>query len=201
MPKRAAPHRGLDVHYGHPDAGADAPPSRSQLKRESDALQKLGEQVCELNDARLEALTISDTLRDAITEYQRTKTHEGRRRQRQFIGKLMHREDADALREAVAAAQVGSVRESLLLHTVERWRAELMADDGAFARWMDAHPDTDSQQLRSLVRAARRDSAGLAVEARQPRSQRELFQYIKPWIVAAATGASPEPAAPEGARP
>ncbi|MBC7942713.1 MAG: DUF615 domain-containing protein, partial [Chitinophagaceae bacterium] len=65
---------------------------------------------------------------------------------------------------------------------IERWRVELVADDDAMTRWLQAHPDTDTQQLRSLVRAARRDSVGLPPEARQPKSFRELFQFIKPWL-------------------
>ena len=85
----------------------------------------------------------------------------------------------------VAQATLGSAQETLALHEIERWRAELIADDEAINRWMLAHPDTDSQQLRSLVRPARRNAAGLAPEARQPRSFRELFLFIKPLVHAA----------------
>ena len=77
---------------------------------------------------------------------------------------------------------MGSPKETLALHEAERWRAELIADDDALTRWQQAHPDTDTQQLRSLVRAPRRDAAALAPEARQPRSFRDLFQFIKPMI-------------------
>jgi ribosome-associated protein len=70
---------------------------------------------------------------------------------------------------------------------MERWRAELIADDAALTRWMSAHPDTDAQQLRSLVRAARRDTAALAPEDRQPRAVRELFQFIKPHLLGKLT--------------
>ena len=62
-------------------------------------------------------------------------------------------------------------------------RAELIADDDALTRWMLAHADTDSQQMRSLVRAARRDAVSAATDGRQPRSHRDLFQFIKPWVV------------------
>ena len=122
------------------------------------------------------------TLREAIVEYRRTRSHEGRRRQMQYVGKLMRSADADALREAVAEAKLGSARETLLLHEAERWRDELLADDAAQTRWMATHPGCDAQQLRSLVRAARRDAAGLDAEARHPRSFRELFQFLKPHL-------------------
>jgi ribosome-associated protein len=71
-----------------------------------------------------------------------------------------------------------------MLHETERWRAELIADDDAMTRWLHEYPDTDTQQLRSLVRAARRDAAALEPLARQPRSFRDLFQFIKPVLSA-----------------
>jgi ribosome-associated protein len=189
MPRRAAPHRGIDVHYGDADDSADTPadtrPSKSQLKRDSHDLQALGLEVAELSADRLAKTEMPEALRDAVLEYRRTKTHEGRRRQLQYVGKLMRSADEDVLREAVAAAKLGSARETLALHEAERWRAELIANDEAITRWMQAHPDTDTQQLRSLVRAARRDSGGNreAGDTRQPRSHRELFQFIKPLLV------------------
>ena len=181
MSRRTAPHRGLDVHYG--DVAEEASrPSKTRLKRDSHSLQELGAELVELNDERLAALEMPESLRDAIVEYRRTRSHEGRRRQMQFIGKLMRHVDEEPLREAVAASKIGSAREALALHEAERWRAEFIADDAAIERWLVEHPDTDLQHLRSLVRAARRDAAGLAPEARQPKSFRELFQFIKPGI-------------------
>jgi ribosome-associated protein len=186
MPRRAAPHRGIDVHYGDADdsGGDDQRPSKSQLKRESHALQTLGQEVAELSDARLAALDIPEALRDAIHELRRTRSHEGRRRQLQYVGKLMRSADEALLREAVSAAKLGSAKETLALHEAERWRAELIAGDEALNRWITEHPDTDTQQLRSLVRAARRDSAAPREpgDTRQPKSHRDLFQFIKPWL-------------------
>mgnify|MGYP001401254500 CR=1 FL=1 len=182
MPRRAAPHRGLDHHYGDAEGDTPAPPSKTQLKQKSHDLQALGVAVAALSDERLAALDLPETLRDAITEYRRTRSHEGRRRQMQYVGKLLRSADEDALREAVAAAALGGARETLALHELERWRAELITDDDALTRWLQAHPDTDAQQLRSLVRAARRDAASLTAEQRQPRSHRELFQFLKPLL-------------------
>jgi ribosome-associated protein len=183
MAKRAAPHRGIDVHYGDDATGdVDARPSKTQMKTQSHALQALGQQLAALSDAALEAIEMPEPLRDAIVEFRRTRSHEGKRRQMQYVGKLMRGADEDILREAVATATLGSAQNALALHEVERWRAEMIAGDDALTRWLAAHPDTDSQQLRSLVRAARRDAAGLAPEARQPKSYRDLFQFIKPML-------------------
>jgi ribosome-associated protein len=192
MARRAAPHRGLDTAEIDALQGSedrDSRPSKTVRKSASHDLQKLGLALAELSDARLAATAMPESLRDAIEQFRRTRTHEGRRRQLQYVGKLMRGVDDAPLREAVAEAQLGSARETLALHEAERWRAELIADDAALQRWITAHPDTDSQHLRSLVRAARRDAAGLPPEARQPRSSRELFQYLKPVLAAAATAA------------
>ena len=182
MPRQAAPHRGVDAHYG--DDVEDDRPSKSELKRRSQDLQDLGLAVAALSDERIAKIEMSEALREAIDTYRRTRSHEGRRRQMQYVGKLMRTADEDALREAVAAATIGSARDTLLLHEAERWRAELIADDDAMTRWLQDHSECDTQQLRSLVRAARRDAAALAPEARQPRSYRELFIFLKPHLAA-----------------
>jgi ribosome-associated protein len=193
MARRAAPHRGTDVHYGAPLAfdedGLPTRPSKTRLKQQAHDLQTLGVEVAALPPHRLQALDIAEPLRDAIAVYHRTKSHEGRRRQMQLVGKLMRSADEALLREAVAEAALGNAREALALHEAERWRAELMASDDALTRWMRQHPDTDVQQLRSLVRAARRDAAKPVrpgQDTRQPRSFRELFQFIKPGLMGAS---------------
>jgi ribosome-associated protein len=156
----------------------DERPSKSQLKRESHALQALGEELVQLPDARLQALDAPEALVEAIREYKRTRSHEGRRRQMQLVGKLMRQADPEPLREAVAAMKVPHARDTLALHQAEHWREQLIADDKALQPWIDAHPDTDTQQLRSLIRAARKEGA-LPAEQRHGRGYRELFQFIK----------------------
>lgn len=105
----------------------------------------------------------------------------------QYIGKLMRRNDADPIREAVTAMQLGHAKDSLALHVAERWRAELIASDDALTRWTADNPDTDVQQLRSLIRSARKDAA-VALEQRSGRAYRELFQFIKAHALASGAG-------------
>lgn len=182
MNRRAAPHRGIDAHYGDSDE-EDTRPSKTRLKQQSHDLQKLGQQLAELSQDQLDRTEMPESLRDALELYRHTRSHEGKRRQMQYVGKLMRQVDEAPLREAVAAAELGTAEQALQLHELERWRAELIADDDALTRWMAAFPDTDAQQLRSLVRAARRDTAALGPEDRQPRSVRDLFQFIKPIVL------------------
>ena len=192
MTRRAGPHRGLDVHYGQTDDDGDGGTgraSRTELKQQARELQDLGAELAALPEDRLAAAPMPDALRSAIEEYRRTRSHEGRRRQMQYVGKLMRQADAPALREVVAESRLGSARQALALHEAERWRAELIADDDAQQRWLRAHPGTDAQRLRSLVRAARREAAQEPAPGqapRQPRSFRELFQFIRPALAEAA---------------
>lgn len=161
------------------DEDGSGRPSRSAMKRESHALQSLGEQLMALPDSHLKDLTMPERLREAIVECKKMKLGEGRRRQMQFIGKLMRDADPEPLREAVAAFELGHARNALALHQAERWRADLITDDKAvFNRWMDEHPDCDVQRLRTLIRNARKDAAATP-EQRNGRAFRELFQFIK----------------------
>lgn len=153
-------------------------PSKTQRKKESHDLQQLGEDLVALPDDRLDRLPMNESLRDALRMYKKTRTHEGRRRQMQYVGKLMRRNDPEPLREAVAALKLGTAKASLALHELEHWRAQMLASDEILTTWIQQHPDTDLQQLRSLVRAARKDAAATP-EQRNGRAYRELFQLIK----------------------
>ncbi len=153
-------------------------PSKTRRKQDSHALQDLGEAVIALPDDRLRDLALPEILLDAIVLHKRTKTFEGQRRQMQYIGKLMRRIDPAPIRQAVEQMQLGRARDSLALHQAEAWRAALLADDAALTRWTAEHPVSDLQQLRSLVRNARKDAAQTP-EQRNGRAYRELFQFIK----------------------
>jgi len=157
----------------------DERPSKTALKKQAHQQQALGEALAALPDARLAAIEMPEALRDALHEYQRTRSHEGRRRQRQHIGKLMRQADVEPLQHAVAEAQLGRAHDALALHRAEHWRVELVADDEALTRWLAAYPDTDAQRLRTLIRNARKDAA-LPPEQRHGRAWRELFQFLKP---------------------
>ena len=159
-------------------------PSKSELKRQAHDQQALGVALAAMSDATLASIAMPETLRDALAEWRRTRSHEGQRRQLQYIGKLMRHADVEPLREAVAAAQLGRAHDSLSLHQAESWRSELAADDEALTRWMAEHPQTDLQRLRALIRNARNEAA-LAPEQRHGRAWRDLFQFIKPLLASA----------------
>ena len=158
--------------------------SKTDLKRESAELQALGEALLKLRAAAFDELPISDKLRDAIVEAKRITNFEGRRRQMQFIGKqmrLQEPETLDAIRTALAEQDRPSAEATLALHEAERWRDALIEREEAVGEWIAQHPDTDTQQLRALVRQARKDlKAGPPGEApRQGRAYREIFQIVR----------------------
>lgn len=153
-------------------------PSKTQLKKQMHELQELGEALVALPDDRLDGIEMPDSLREAVRELKRTRSHEGRRRQLQYVGKLMRSAEVEPIREAVAAAQLGRAKDTLTLHRAERWRTELIDSDDALTRWTDQHAGTDVQALRSLIRAARKDAAA-APEQRNGRAYRELFQFVR----------------------
>ena len=185
MTRRAAPGRtpARDADAPYDDAGR---PSKTQRKRASQDLQDLGAALAALPATRLSALALPETLHDALIELQRTRSHEGRRRQLQYVGKLMRSVDEAPLREAVAASQVNGARDALLLHEAERWRGALMLEDDAVTRWVEQFPGTDVQRLRTLVRQAREEAlpdAARGEAARQLRSYRELFRFVRSHLV------------------
>jgi ribosome-associated protein len=162
--------------------------SRTELKRESEELQKLGEQLMTLRAELFDRLQLPEKLVEAMAEARRITNFEGKRRQMQFVGKLMRNLDEDQLaaaRDALDGQRHGSARESQALHEAERWRDDLVERDEALQAWLDAHPDTDTQQLRALIRQARKarqptqDEVSRGLGPRHGRAYREIFQIVK----------------------
>ena len=189
-----APHDPADAADEFHDDDFAGRPSKTRLKQQMHDLQALGKALDEMPAHRLKAIAaMPESLLEALLDLKRIRSHEGRRRQLQYIGKLMRGVDPAPLREAVAAFKLPGARETLALHTAERWRDRLVADDDAFTQWMSEHPDTDAQALRTLIRNARKEAAAAAAAApaegladRKGRAFRELFQRIKSALEAAA---------------
>jgi len=173
----------LDLELKRELKGSDAP-SRTERKRESDEQQKLGEDLLTLRAELMVRLNLPDKLADAIADAKRISNFEGKRRQLQFVGKLMRKlepETLDAVRAALAEQHNGSASETLALHRVEQWRDRLIDDDAALQDWVNQYPRSDSQQLRALIRQARKDAVpGKPGEApRHGKAYRELFQLVR----------------------
>jgi len=173
----------LDLEFKRELKGTDEP-TRTDLKRESTELQKLGEDMLTLRAEVLAKLELPDKLIDGLAEAKRITNFEGKRRQMQFIGKQMRLLDPskhEAIRVALVEQHMPSARETLLLHQAEHWRDRLIASDDAVGQWMQLAPGTDAQQLRSWVRQARKDAQPeLPGEAlRHGRAYRDIFQLVR----------------------
>ena len=171
--------------------------SKSDLKREMDALQDLGKELLTLRADLVNRLTLPEILAGALAEAKRITNFEGKRRQMQYVGKLMRKlteEEVEAVKAALQVQKDGSSAEKALLHAAEQWRDRMIVSDDAVAQWINEAPETDIQQLRSLVRQARKDmpsahdakvqeSTGQAT--RKGRAYRELFQLVRDHVMAA----------------
>lgn len=153
-------------------------PSKSELKRQMSELQKLGEElVAEARD-RVKRVPMPEDVRDAILMCQTITNHEGRRRQMQFVGKMMRKldeEEVAVIQRTIDSWKGMSKADTAALHALERRREKLLADDKALTVLLAEHAELDGQHLRTLIRNARKEQA----ENKPPKAYREIFQILK----------------------
>lgn len=154
------------------------PISKTQRKRQVLALQDLGVELVALNEERLAMIELPEALRDAVLEARRITTHEARRRQLQYIGKLMRGMDPVPIRAALDAWRARARGHTALLKRTELWRERLLAEPGALAELLAVHPQADARRLRALVRSALAEHAA----NRPPKSYRALYQALRALI-------------------
>jgi ribosome-associated protein len=153
-------------------------PSKSELKRQMTALQKLGEELIAEPRDRVKRVPMPEDVREAILECQLIKDHEGRRRQTQYVGKKMRsleEHEIAAIQKMLDSWKGASKSETAALHAIERKRDKLLADDKALTALLEENPQLDAQQLRTLIRNARKEQA----ENKPPKAYREIFQILK----------------------
>ncbi len=149
--------------------------SKTRRKEEMHALQALGVALVGLPDAQLGEMALGDRLRQAVLEAKRMRSHEARRRQMQFIGRLMREVDPEPIRARLAQLEGHSAQGAAQHRRLESLRARLMENDEALTEFASAHPGADLQSLRALLRNARKE----AKEGKPPRAYRELFRFLK----------------------
>lgn len=160
----------------HPEDNEFRTPSKSQLKREADAMQALGERLIRLDDAVLEELDLPEKLVDAVKLAKTMKSHGALRRQRQYIGKLMRGIETKRIDAVMEELDANSAAANRLLHAAEQWRERLIDEgDVALAQLLDEYPQADRQQLRQLVRAAQAEHKA----GKPPKQYRALFRLIR----------------------
>lgn len=188
------PRTELPPDTEHDDLDDEAP-SRGQMKRASEELKELGEALVALRADLMARLTLPGPLAEAIAEAKRLTSFGAVRRQQQYIGKLMRKLDETTLADVRAAIDVArgqSAKETALLHRAEHWRDSLIGDDARLEQWLTEHPDTDAQQLRALIRQARKDRKDVepGESVRQGRAYRQIFVLVRTALLAAQQSAA-----------
>jgi ribosome-associated protein len=163
----------------------DDRPSKSQRKRDVTALQKLGVQLVELNAAQLAAFELPERLAEAVAEAQRIRNFEGRRRQMQYIGKLMRDIEPAPIQARLDLLRGVAHESTARQHLVERWRGRLLAEPDALTLFAAEFPGADLQHLRSLIASVKRDQAN----GRPPKNYRELFRAVRAIVTPSGSAA------------
>ena len=163
----------MEDTYNEPDEYSG--PSKSQLKREMTALQDLGAELVALSKERLAKIDMPERLRDALLDAQRFTKHEARRRQMQYIGKIMRDIDAAPLQAAMDEIKGNSEAATIRQHRLENLRTRLMEDETRFSEVARDFPGADIQHLRQLRRNALKE----AQQGKPPRAYRELFRELR----------------------
>lgn len=182
----------LDLELKRASKG-DTDTSKTDRKRASTALQQLGEQLLDVSPQRLASLPLPENLLHALAESKHHTPFGAKRRHMQYIGKIMRTLDdaaVAAIEQALDATQPGSTADAALLHQAENWRSRLLdarTHAESLQAWIQHAPNSDLQQLRTLIRQARKDmpapEADTATTEPNPsknsRAYKALFQFIK----------------------
>ena len=150
--------------------------SKSQLKRESHALTDLGKELVELAQSELKKIPLDERLLEAIALAHRIKERGGRKRQLQYIGKLLRTADVEPILAAMEGLKLEHAKDNARQHRLEQWRDRLLEEgDTALGELLSEHPDADRQHLRQLLRNAQKEQS----QNKPPKSARELFKYLR----------------------
>ncbi len=153
-----------------------APPSKSSLKRDAHALQQLGARLVDLPESVWSMLGLPDSLVAALREAGRLHARGGRKRQLQFIGKLMRDVHPEPILNYFEQERLKTRKLAQAHHELEAWRDRLMEEgDTAVETFLERHAQADRQHLRQLIRQARKEQA----HNKPPKSSRALFRYIR----------------------
>lgn len=152
----------------------DAPISKTRRKQQMHELQALGERLVKLPATQLARITLPEDLARAVAEARRIKSHEGLRRQLQYVGKLMRAVDADAIRQQLVIDDEQHKSAVHLMHHAERWRDGLLDGSLSLTDFMNHHPAAAEHGLPALLAQARREKSA----NRPPKLQRQLYRTL-----------------------
>ncbi|WED21530.1 ribosome-associated protein [Vibrio sp. JC009] len=151
--------------------------SKTEMKNDMEELQKLGEELVDIKPQQLEKFPLPDDLREAIADAQRFK-NEAKRRQLQYIGKLMRNIDPEPIQAALDKLRNKHSQATAELHKLEKLRDRLVEEgDSVINEILETYPSADRQRLRQLYLQANREKKA----NKPPKAFREIFQLLKEW--------------------
>ena len=160
------------------DLEEDFGPSKSEIKRKMLARQDLAKTLSELSSDAIKSLPVDEQLKDKLLETHKIKTFGAITRHTLYLGKLMRAYDDDevnAIQERLDALQGVNKAEIAKFHYLERLRDDLVLSDSHLTLFIKDHPLIDVQELRTLIRNARKEKE----QNKPPKSYREIFQLLK----------------------
>ena len=170
-----SPNTSEDPDQSDRDGGEDLPPSKSQRKRESTALQDMGAELVALSRDQLKKIDLPDNLLLAVRDCQRFTSHGAISRQMQYIGKLMRGIDPAPIQAVLDEINGVSAAANARQHALERLRVRLLEDEAVLGEIARDYPGTDITQLRQLRRNALKEQE----HAKPPRAFREIFRVLR----------------------
>lgn len=150
-------------------------PSKSQLKRDAHAITKLAEEILQLDSHLLQKLELPDNILDAVHTAKKIRQHGAKKRQLQYISKLLRVIDTDEISSVIMSVNNQKNHDAQKFHQLEHWREALIASDESLTQLLNENPTLDRQHLRNLIRNARKEK----LENKAPTSYKELFRYLR----------------------
>ena len=151
------------------------PPSKTRRKHAMQDLQDLGKSLVALDPRRLAEFDLPERLADAIRDARTITRHEARRRQMQYIGRLMREVDPAPIAASLARLDEMPHAEKLRFAALEIWRNRLLDDDAALSEFVTGHPRASRDEFAALIRTARAERAA----GSPPHKFRQLFRRLK----------------------
>ncbi|KGQ63340.1 ribosome biogenesis factor YjgA [Gallibacterium anatis] len=172
-------HKNKEIEWQQEDEEEIIWVSKSEIKRDAEALKKMGEKIVALSDSALSQLPLDEQLADSVN-LARKLTRESYRRQIQFIGKLLRQRDIEPLQVALDKLENKHNQQQILLHKIEAYREALLKNgDETINQLLNDYPTLERQKLRTLIRNALKEKEKNA----PPKAYREIYQYLKAHIL------------------
>ncbi|PIT55553.1 ribosome biogenesis factor YjgA [Snodgrassella alvi] len=149
--------------------------SKTQMKKQMNDLQQLGMELTKLSTDTLKKMNLPEDLLQAVLSYQKISSNSALKRQAQFIGRLMRETDTTPISDYLARLKGENNAHNAYLQRLENLRQRLIADDSSLTEVISQHPHIDINNLRTLIRNARKEQ----IAGKPPKAFRAIFQLLK----------------------